>query len=234
MSMSIMEIQETLARVGLDPGPIDGVWGRRTVAAVKLFQGREGLAVDGIVGPQTVAHLQGAGRPAGAAQPAAPAFTLPWMVEAKRLMYTREFLGEDSNPAILDWASTLDLPYAGDDVPWCGLFVGHCLSSTLPEQVLPNGLLRARAWLRFGNKVPPREGAVMVFMRDGPNSGRGHVGFHAGEQDKAYRILGGNQGNKVCYLLIDKQRLLEAHWPDTAMSLCAPAPVPAQAGAVHA
>lgn len=233
VSMDIREIQEALARVGLDPGPIDGIWGRKTVAAVKLFQGREGLAVDGIVGPETAAHLQGAGVPAPAARPGTPALPLPlpWMEEAARLVRTREFLGAASNPVILDWASLLDLPYQGDDIPWCGLFVGHCVSSTLPEQVLPNGLLRARSWGRFGSRVTPREGAVMVFTRGGEQSGNGHVGFHAGEQGNAYRILGGNQDNKVCYILIHKDRLLEARWPDTAMSLYAQAPAATAPGA---
>jgi peptidoglycan hydrolase-like protein with peptidoglycan-binding domain len=37
----------------LDPTDIDGVFGPKTEAAVKSFQQGEGLAVDGIVGPQT-------------------------------------------------------------------------------------------------------------------------------------------------------------------------------------
>lgn len=46
-------IQARLLNLGYMPGPIDGVIGRRTMAAIKAFQEQEGLDVDGIVGPQT-------------------------------------------------------------------------------------------------------------------------------------------------------------------------------------
>ncbi len=35
------------------PGPIDGLGGARTLTAVIRFQSAQGLATDGIVGPQT-------------------------------------------------------------------------------------------------------------------------------------------------------------------------------------
>lgn len=47
-----------LARTDFNPGPVDGVAGPRTLAAVQAFQRWAGLAVDGIVGPQTRAALQ--------------------------------------------------------------------------------------------------------------------------------------------------------------------------------
>jgi hypothetical protein len=37
--------------------PADGVYGRRTRAAVRRFQRRHGLTVDGVIGPQTLAEL---------------------------------------------------------------------------------------------------------------------------------------------------------------------------------
>ncbi len=46
-------IQQTLDRRGIDPGPIDGIFGGRTRAAVITYQRRAGLHVDGVVGPQT-------------------------------------------------------------------------------------------------------------------------------------------------------------------------------------
>jgi len=54
-------IQRALARLGIDPGPIDGLPGRRTSAAIAAFQKHSPpLVVDGICGPRTKATLQAA------------------------------------------------------------------------------------------------------------------------------------------------------------------------------
>jgi peptidoglycan hydrolase-like protein with peptidoglycan-binding domain len=50
-------LQRRLARAGFAPGPIDGLYGPRTEQAVVRFQAARGLPVDGIAGPQTLAHL---------------------------------------------------------------------------------------------------------------------------------------------------------------------------------
>lgn len=49
----VRRLQEILKQLGFDPGPIDGIFGPKTEAAVKAFQKKYGLVVDGIVGPQT-------------------------------------------------------------------------------------------------------------------------------------------------------------------------------------
>ncbi|WP_228703009.1 peptidoglycan-binding domain-containing protein, partial [Marinobacter gelidimuriae] len=41
------QAQQLLTDLGYDPGPVDGVYGRRTAAAVKAFQRAQGKAVDG-------------------------------------------------------------------------------------------------------------------------------------------------------------------------------------------
>ena len=43
-------VQTRLHTLGFDPGPVDGIRGRRTMRAVKRFQESRGLAADGIVG----------------------------------------------------------------------------------------------------------------------------------------------------------------------------------------
>ena len=51
------EVQEDLADLGFYDGPVNGVYGPRTTAAVKRFQARAGLPVDGIVGTQTMGAI---------------------------------------------------------------------------------------------------------------------------------------------------------------------------------
>jgi hypothetical protein len=61
---TVRDIQARLRDLGFDPGPIDGIRGPKTIAAVKAFQLSRGLAVDGIVGPMTrSALLHGTGGP---------------------------------------------------------------------------------------------------------------------------------------------------------------------------
>lgn len=65
-SQPVLELQRNLQRLGARPGPVDGLFGPLTEAAVKRFQGAHGLATDGVVGTQTKTRLlaQGAKRSA--------------------------------------------------------------------------------------------------------------------------------------------------------------------------
>lgn len=49
----IAGLQTHLATFGFDPGPVDGVYGPRTAAAVAAFQRSRGLEPDGVLGPRT-------------------------------------------------------------------------------------------------------------------------------------------------------------------------------------
>jgi hypothetical protein len=53
----VKAIQEALAAAGCKPGPIDGVFGKSTDAAVRRYQRTHGLTVDGVVGPITARRL---------------------------------------------------------------------------------------------------------------------------------------------------------------------------------
>jgi N-acetylmuramoyl-L-alanine amidase len=53
----VKQIQEKLKRWGYYSGNVDGIFGSKTLAAVKYFQRKNGLTVDGIVGPATLKAL---------------------------------------------------------------------------------------------------------------------------------------------------------------------------------
>jgi peptidoglycan hydrolase-like protein with peptidoglycan-binding domain len=57
----VAETQRLLARAGVDPGPVDGDFGPRTLEAVLDFQKSAELDADGLVGPKTLAALNDAG-----------------------------------------------------------------------------------------------------------------------------------------------------------------------------
>jgi HK97 family phage prohead protease len=78
----VSDLQERLNAGGFKPPlKVDGIFGPKTLAAVKAFQKAHGLKVDGLVGPLTTAALRG-GHPAAKHTPAhaathAPAKTAP-------------------------------------------------------------------------------------------------------------------------------------------------------------
>lgn len=50
---AVERLQEILIAMGIDPGPVDGIFGALTLQAVTAFQESNGLVIDGIVGPNT-------------------------------------------------------------------------------------------------------------------------------------------------------------------------------------
>ena len=50
---AVRDLQEALKAIGYNPGPIDGVFGATTEAAVKAFQQAKGISADGVVGKVT-------------------------------------------------------------------------------------------------------------------------------------------------------------------------------------
>ena len=51
------QLQEWLNQLGYDCGTVDGKYGDKTVAAVKLYQRNHGLTDDGIAGDKTQASI---------------------------------------------------------------------------------------------------------------------------------------------------------------------------------
>lgn len=190
MSKGTALIQEGLASLGYDPGPVDGLPGPRTFAAVDAYRAAQ-----------------------GAPNARAPAADLPWMAEGKRLLGRHE---TRDNGFLSKWLKS-DGKTLGDPakLPWCGDFVETCIRLALPAEPFPGALGQnaywARNWALLGQATAPTYGAVLVFSRDGG----GHVGFCMGDDSSYFHVLGGNQSNAVTVARIAKSRLLAARWPAT-------------------
>jgi uncharacterized protein (TIGR02594 family) len=138
-----------------------------------------------------------------------------WLRAARAKLGTREAAGAANSATIMGWAKTLGtkvlgMVYNADSVPWCGLFVATCFA----EDVIPAApiAVRAKAWADWGlnlraDRLAP--GAVLVFERPGG----GHVGFYVGEDATAYHVLGGNQGDRVSIMRLEKSRCVARRWP---------------------
>jgi uncharacterized protein (TIGR02594 family) len=137
-----------------------------------------------------------------------------WLRHARTLLGTREAAGAANSKTILGWAAklgnkALGIAYNADSVPWCGLFVAHCFRTATPTIPLPPIAVRASAWDAFGVARAPCLGAVLRFARDGG----GHVAFAIGEDKTHYHVLGGNQGDRVSIMRIEKSRLVASRVP---------------------
>ena len=60
---AVRYLQESLTKLGYNPGPIDGIFGPKTKTAVRSFQIAKGLVVDGIVGNNTWAAIDKGTKP---------------------------------------------------------------------------------------------------------------------------------------------------------------------------
>lgn len=216
--MNTLTLQKTLKALGFNPGPLDGLPGRLTTAAVIAFQRSKGLQPDGIVGPATLRALaERAPAATGAALSGYP--MTPWVEVALRDLGVREVAGSGSAPAIRamweragGWVADFFRRNGGDEVAWCGLFVQNAIAITLRDEPLPSNPLSALAYLKFGVAIDtPRFGCIGVKKR----SGGGHVFFVVGEDATHVHALGGNQGNSVSVMRIAKSQVEGYRWPAT-------------------
>lgn len=140
-----------------------------------------------------------------------------WLLAARKKIGTREVPGAGNSATIMGWArllgmKVLGMVYNADSVPWCGLFVSACLKEAGVDLRLMKVGVRALAWAVWGvNLAPDRlsPGAIMVFQRPGG----GHVAFYVGEDATCYHVLGGNQGDAVTIMRIEKNRCIARRWP---------------------
>lgn len=206
MRYTIKEIQQRLNTLGYSAGPVDGVRGKKTIAAIKAFQLRNSLRADGIAGSETLEEMFGHD-----VNPQSPD-NWPWLTEMMRVYGYHEVY---DNEALSHWLKGGG-KYLGDPklLPWCGDAVETAILRSLPNEPVPTAPFWARSWKDFGIHTEPRVGAILVFGR-GPRSG--HVGFYVGETKTHFVVLGGNQENRIKRSLIRKDRLIASRWPRTVI-----------------
>lgn len=214
---STLDIQRRLAALGYSPGPSDGIPGRRTIAAVKSFQARHGLTIDGIVGPWTLKALN------QATAPNVPELgndiVPPWIENLRQYIGLQE---KRDNKKLRDYLDS-DGSTVGDPakIPWCGDGVQTPLALTLPEEVLPANPYYALNWDDFGVPVPDGMiplGAIGTKARHDEHGKLvgGHVFFIVGHDATHFHALGANQSNSICIVLIRKSDLHGTlRWPST-------------------
>lgn len=142
----------------------------------------------------------------------------------------KEVVGRGSNATIIGWRDQLNLAgvpikgFSDDDIAWCGLFVAFIawMRMKVAGEVVKDPLW-ARNWSRYGVEVSTRRGGKLVHVRGRvPSLGDvlvfergdgGHVGFYVGEDSACFHVLGGNQGNRVSIVRMDKGRCLAVRRP---------------------
>lgn len=207
------DIQRLLVSHGYDPGPVDGVHGRRTIEAIRRFQADRRLMVrwPGTVGQRTLLALLGA--KTDLTNDGHLGIVPPWYAELRRRVGLHE---RRNRKALAAWLRS-DGRTLGDpaELPWCGDAVATAIALTVPNEPLPANPYLARAWLSFGRALAePAVGAVGIAWRGRRDGHSGHVFLYAGETATHILALGGNQRNAITDdALIARDRILGWRWP---------------------
>ncbi len=211
----VREAQSMLQSHGFDPGPLDGIMGPRTEAAIIAFKRANNLMPRAWIGPITWQMLEAEPDTASPKTGTGDRSELPWIAWARRLIGLHEIYDNAAVKAALKE----DGHALGDPAkfPWCGDLVETPIRVTLPNEPFTGALGKnpywALNWRGFGIETEPTYGCVCSISRDGG----GHVFFIVGEDATRFYGLGGNQSNRVSIAPIAKNRVPEGacRWPKT-------------------
>lgn len=117
-----------------------------------------------------------------------------WLPIARKFIGVKEIKGPKHNPIITGWLKVLGAWYDDDESPWCGVYPA-AVFKTLGYKY-PTYYMRAKDWLKWGQRVPVCLGAVGIKSR----KGGGHVTIIVGRTQTGLLVgLGGNQNDEVRY-----------------------------------
>jgi uncharacterized protein (TIGR02594 family) len=225
------QLQIALADRGFNPGPIDGIMGPKTEAAVVAFKRSVGLLARPYVGPITAGKLFNL-----AALPTRPMAAVPWVNELGKYMGWHEVR---NNAELRKWLKS-DGRTLGDPkrFPWCGDAIETAIKLTCRNEpwrgrVAANPYL-ARNWLTFGEPCERRYGAIVVAWRGRRNGTSGHVCVLIGydPKRKRLRVRGGNQANRISDTWLSEHRVLGYRKPISYTKELPPVPIMNSRGAV--
>lgn len=140
-----------------------------------------------------------------------------WMDIARKEIGQKEVVGRKDNPRILAYHASTTLKATDDETPWCSSFVNWCLKQA---GIKGTDSAAARSWVNWGTPSAPVPGAIIVICsskvtdRSFSTSGA-HVGFLIEETATHFKLLGGNQGNRVKESSFSKSgwTVLGCRWP---------------------
>ena len=137
----------------------------------------------------------------------------PWLEIARQEIGVEEVPGPGDNPRIVEYlqTTTLGIPdNENDETPWCSAFTNFCVTQAGFEGT---NSAWARSWLNWGkgadwnNLIP---GSIVVLSR---GTSSGHVGFFVDASEDSIKLLGGNQGDKVCEAWFLQDRVIGIRVP---------------------
>jgi hypothetical protein len=210
---NVTKLQKELKAAGCNPGSVDGVFGRHTLAAVKSYQRKHHLSVDGVVGPKTWNALTHdrvtPGKKPAAAHPSRPSghpAVRPGSGSqsakvSKMLAEARRHLGFHEGPGNRNPFSRY---FHRPNEAWCADFVSYCATkaglrmNTASAQGVANILKQRGTWKGRHN---PQPGDAVTFRWDGSHGWADHVGmvervFKRGGRTYIQTIEG-NSGDRV-------------------------------------
>ena len=97
--------------------------------------------------------------------------------------------------------------------PWCAIFANAKIEQSGVPGTQNAAALSFSRNKNFVKLEKPALGAIVVYTRGKPNSGKGHVGFYMGETKTQILTLGGNESDAVREQFEPKSRLVGFFWP---------------------
>lgn len=198
-------VQLGLNERGVRPSlEVDGIFGRKTAAAVRLFQTRVQLEPDGIVGPLTWGALFPASAELIVLPPTKISPLRRAIIEVARSQVgVREKGGPNRGPEVDEYIRTVGLN-PEDDItdPWCMAFVYWCFHKASEQLGVRNpcpkkaGVIRAWRAVSDRKKLLPADALAQpqliipgdIFMVD-HGHWRGHTGLVVDVKDENSQIL---------------------------------------------
>ncbi len=144
--------------------------------------------------------------------PKTPAAKTPWMSWALK---EEGFHETGTN---MGTEKYIDLAKAGSrgallGEPWCAVWANAGLES---QGIPGTRSAMARSFEDHPNFIKlngPAYGCIVVMWRESKGSGKGHVFYYLGENEKGVLGLGGNQKDSVCRQYHPRNRIVGYYWP---------------------